>query len=71
MFSLREQGTYLESSQTTTMRIENLLRQDCLALGFFDIYSPAIQRTTGDVWEAAAHEILQEHGELWERLAQL
>ncbi len=58
------------TSQTTN-RIEELIRPDDLILSFFDINSPIIETSKQNVWDKTARQILQEHTELWERLADL
>ncbi len=59
------------SSQTTSVRVENLVVKDSINLGFFDTNSPIIQSPARSSWEEAANEVLQEHAELWERLSKL
>jgi len=58
------------SSQTTSVKLENFIVKDSMTLSFFDAYSPIIQRPRR-IWEKVAREVLQEHAELWERLAKL
>ncbi|MBN1485304.1 MAG: hypothetical protein JXA37_11345 [Chloroflexia bacterium] len=57
------------SSQTTLVKEVNFIVENTVNLGFFDIYSPEIRRSTKRAWDEAAREVLQEHTELWERLA--
>ena len=58
------------SSQTTSVKLESFIVKDSVTLSFFDAYSPIIQRPRR-IWEKVAREVLQEHAELWERLAKL
>jgi hypothetical protein len=59
------------SSQTTSVKVENLIAENNINLVFFDVYSPSIQNLTQKSWEEATEEVLQEYGELWERLSKL
>jgi len=58
------------SSQTTSVKLESFIVKDSVNLSFSDVYSPIIQRPRR-IWEKVTHEVLQEHAELWERLAKL
>lgn len=59
------------SSQTTSVKVENLAIEDSINFAFFDTTSPTIQSPARSSWEEAASEVLKEHAELWERLSRL
>lgn len=58
------------SSQTTSV-IEEIIVHDSMSLSFFDINAPHFEMTNDNTWEEMARQVLQEHTELWERLAEL
>ncbi len=58
-------------SSQTTCAIEEIVVQDSLSLSFFDINAPIIEALEKNVWDEMAKKVLQEHTELWERLAEL
>lgn len=59
------------SSQTTSVKLESFIVKDSVNLSFSDVYSPIIIQRPRRIWEKVTHEVLQEHAELWERLAKL
>jgi hypothetical protein len=58
------------SSQTTSA-IEEIIVHDSMSLSFFDINAPHFEMANDNTWEEMARRVLQEHTELWERLAEL
>ncbi len=58
------------SSQTTSS-IEEIVLPDSLNLSFFDINAPIIKASPKSIWDETAKQVLQEHTELWETLAEL
>ena len=58
------------SSQTTST-IEAMVLPSSLNLSFFDINAPVIETIKRSVWDETAKQVIQEHIELWETLAEL
>ncbi len=58
------------SSQTTST-IEAMVLPSSLNLSFFEINAPVIEITKRSVWDETAKQVIQEHTELWETLAEL
>ena len=58
------------SSQTTNT-IKTIVLPDSLKLSFSDINAPVIETSKRNVWAETARQVLQEHAELWETLAEL
>jgi len=72
MLPLYNQNIYPgPSSQTTNVKIENLVIHDSLNLSCFYAKTPIIHRPKTSEWEAAAKEVLQEYADLWEELSKL
>ena len=72
MWPLYNQNIYPgPSSQTTNVKIENLVIYDRLNLSCFNAHTPIICRPKTSKWEAAAKEVLQEYADLWEKLSKL
>ncbi len=58
-------------SSQTTCAVEEIVAQDSLSLRFFDINAPTIETSEKNIWDITANQILQEHKDLWARLAVL
>lgn len=58
-----------ELSQTTN-NIELIVKTEMNNLGFFDSDAPTIESSADD-WKKVSDEVLNEHAELWEKLAKL
>jgi len=58
------------SSQTTSA-IEAIVLPSSLNLSFFDVNAPVIETSKRSVWDKTARQVIQEHTELWETLAEL
>lgn len=59
------------SSQTTSIKVENLIVHESLNLGFFNASAPIIRKPSTRKWEEAAKDVLQERVDLWEKLSKL
>jgi hypothetical protein len=54
----------------TTSDFEEVIDTQSNNLGFFDIQAPVIE-SVNDQWNTVAHQVLTEHADLWEKLAEL
>ena len=59
------------SSQTTNIKVENLVIYNSLNLGSFDANTPVIRKPKTRKWEEKAKEVLKEYADLWEKLSKL
>lgn len=59
------------SSQTTNIRIENIVPDENFSLRYFDAQPAVIYQTLNKSWSEAANDVLKNNSELWQRLAEL